>query len=402
MMNKFAFALMVGCFTHNTIAEDSHRLIETHCTACHGLSNIQRSSGYTEEDWGKLIDRMVLLPESVRNPIVAQLASHHAPNTLRAPILSESNRHIDVEVFLTPSLGQRARDPVEGLNGEVWWVGQTGNQLGLLDSRSGEMTEYPLPSGTYPHSVTIDESGVPWFLGNRNGTIGYLDRETDQFRVYQLPREDARDPHTGEFAADGRFWFTLQQSNLVSVFDPATALFRFVELPIPSSRPYGLKVHPNGTVYVACNGSACLYEISPNDLSVNVITIPDGPTTVRRLDIDVNGDVWFVNSGQGLLGRYVPDTGNITQWPTPSGADSHPYAITVYEDGIWFNESSRRPETLVRFDPMSETFESWILESASVQSGLIRHMRATQSAIWAHQTSTGALLKIQLTEANDD
>lgn len=401
-MNKFTFALMVGCFTQSTIADDSHRLIEQYCSACHGLSNIQRSSGYSSEEWGNLIDRMIMLPDDVRTPIVAQLASHHAPNTRRAPTLAAPTRNIEVEVFLTPSLGQRARDPVEGLNGEVWWVGQTGNQLGLLDTSSGVMTEFPLPAGTYPHSVTIDEIGNPWFLGNRNGTIGYLDRKTDEFRVYELPRDDARDPHTGEFAADGRFWFTLQQSNLVAVFEPSTELFRFIELPVPSSRPYGLKIHPDGTIYVACNGSACLYEISPTDLSVTTITVPNGPTTIRRLDIDSSGDVWFVNSGNGLLGRYEPDTGHITQWPTPSGADSHPYAITVYEDGIWFNESSRRPETLVRFDPELETFESWIIESASVKSGLIRHMRATDSAIWAHQTSTGALLKIQLSEPQND
>lgn len=48
-------------------------------------------------------------------------------------------------------------------------------------------------------------------------------------------------------------------------------------------------------------------------------------------------------------------------------------------DGIvWYNESGQRPDALVRFDPKSETFQSWAIPSGGVHAGIIRHMRRTR------------------------
>jgi len=57
---------------------------------------------------------------------------------------------------------------------------------------------------------------------------------------------------------------------------------------------------------------------------------------------------------------------------------------------------------LLRFDLETESFESWQLSSANVHSGIIRHMRAGDDAIWAHQTATGAILRIRLQGDNND
>jgi virginiamycin B lyase len=84
--------------------------------------------------------------------------------------------------------------------------------------------------------------------------------------------------------------------------------------------------------------------------------------------------VWYVNSSLGALGRLNPKTGEVKEWPSPSGADTHPYAIAVVDDIIWYNESRRRPDALVRFDPKTEKFQSWAIPSGY---GIIRHMSAT-------------------------
>ena len=72
---------------------------------------------------------------------------------------------------------------------------------------------------------------------------------------------------------------------------------------------------------------------------------------MRRLDIAADGMIWYVNSVQGRLGRYDPKTGEIKEWPSPSGPDSHPYALAVVDGIVWYNESGKRPDALVRFDP---------------------------------------------------
>ena len=89
-------------------------------------------------------------------------------------------------------------------------------------------------------------------------------------------------------------------------------------------------------------------------------------STVRRLDIADDGMIWYVNSSLGRIGRLDPKTGEIKEWPSPSGPQSHPYAIVVVDGIVWYNESGLRPDALVRFDPKTETFQSWAIPSGDI------------------------------------
>jgi hypothetical protein len=113
-------------------------------------------------------------------------------------------------------------------------------------------------------------------------------------------------------------------------------------------------------------------------------------TTIRRLALTSDGRVWYVDSSRGYLGRLDPNTGEFKTWPSPSGRGSHPYAIEVVDDVIWYNESNQRPDALVRFDPKTERFQSWAIPSGV---GIIRHMRviptATSRSIRAARTRWG-------------
>lgn len=123
--------------------------------------------------------------------------------------------------------------------------------------------------------------------------------------------------------------------------------------------------------------------------------MPGEKTRIRRLDFDSDGTIWYVNSGEGRLGRYIPKTGEINEWPSPSGPKSHPYAIVVLNGIVWYNESGRRPDTLVRFDPKTETFQSWAIPSGGVHAGIIRHMRATPDGnLIIHQSSTNRIILV--------
>ena len=102
-----------------------------------------------------------------------------------------------------------------------------------------------------------------------------------------------------------------------------------------------------------------LVKVDPATMELTEVKLPIAETTVRRLDIAGDGVIWYVNSSRGRLGRFDPRTGEIREWPSPSGPDSHPYAIAVVDGIVWYNESGKRPDTLVRFDPGTETFQSW-------------------------------------------
>ncbi len=373
--------------------------VEAFCTGCHRVNQITRSSGYDRDGWAELTATMIDLSgaEAEREAILDYLASEFPPSDRRAATPVPGDVAITFTEWATPTLGQRSRDPVEAPDGAVWWVGQWGDILGRIDPATGDMTEYPLPAGARPHSVSIDAEGGVWYLGNGNGTIGKLDPASGEITVYEMPDPAAIDPHTGVFDADGIFWFTLQRANMIGRLDPATGDIRLVGAPREGSRPYGIKIDAEGWPWVACNGENCLIRVNPETMALTEILLPTPGATVRRLDIDEDGVVWYVNSSQGRLGRFDPATGEIKEWPSPSGPASHPYAIAALDGAVWYNESGVRPDMLVRFDPETETFQSWPIPSGGVYSGIVRHMRTTRDgALLAHQSATGRIIRVEI------
>lgn len=377
---------------------DGRELVNGVCTACHQTNQITRSSGYTAADWKELTSTMVDLSGSPQqqNDIAQYLAEHFPPNTKRAPTLMPGDVNITIEEWQVPTLGQRSRDPVEAPDGTIWWAGQWGNLIGRIDPVTGEMKEYPLPTGSMPHSVTLDQAGDVWYTGNKNGTVGKFDVETEEIRVYPMPDPAARDPHTAIFDDNGTLWFTLQQSNMIGRLNPETGDIKLVTLKTPRSRPYGIKIDAQGSPWVACNGSNCLIKVDPVTMALSEIELPIPDTTVRRLDIADDGMIWYVNSSQGRLGRLDPESGDIREWPSPSGPKSHPYALVVVDGIVWYNESGMRPDALVRFDPATENFQSWPIPSGNVHAGIVRHMRSTREGdLLIHQSSTNRIMKVR-------
>ena len=374
-------------------------LVESICTGCHQANQITRSSGYTADHWKTLISTMIDLSStpSEQEQIVQYLARHFPPNGKRKPVVVPGDATISFKEWVAPTLGQRARDPVEAPDGSIWWVGQFGNVAGRIDPATGAMKEYALPDGAKPHSVNVDRDGRVWYLGNGNGTIGRLDPKTGEIKVFAMPDPKARDPHTGEFDRNGIFWFTLQQSNMIGRLDPKTGDIKLVSAKRAGARPYGIKIDAAGTPWVACNGSNCLIKVDPKTMALTEIELPLEGTTVRRLDIAADGIIWYVNSSKGRLGRFDPKSGEIKEWPSPSGPASHPYAIAVIDGMVWYNESGKRPDMLVRFDPHTEKFQSWPIPSGSIHAGIVRHMRPTRDGnLLIHQSSTNRIMLVTL------
>jgi virginiamycin B lyase len=372
------------------------KMTESLCTMCHQTNLITASSGYTKDGWNELIGTMLDLSGAPQEAaaLTEYLAKHFPPNTRRAPQLVSGPNEIVFTEWVMPTRGQRTRDPMQAEDGTIWWAGQYGNLIGRFDPKTGEKREYPLPEMSKPHTVELDNKGRPWYTGNMNGTVGRVDPDTGKVTVYKMPDPAAKDPHTMKFDKNNIMWFSLQQSNMIGRLDPETGDIKLVTAPAPRSLPYGVKIDADGTPWIACNGRNCLIKVDPATMALTEIKLPEG-STVRRLDIAADGMIWFVNSSLGRIGRLDPKTGEIKEWPSPSGPKSHPYAIVVVDGIVWYNESFQRPDALVRFDPKTETFQSWAIPSGDIHAGHIRHMRSTREGnLLIHQSSTNRIIQV--------
>ena len=81
----------------------------------------------------------------------------------------------------------------------------------------------------------------------------------------------------------------------------------------------------------------------------------------RRIALAPDGTIYYTDYARGYLGRLDLTTGEAKEWPSPSGAKSEPYGIVFTKGALWYNESGAKPNTIVRFDPKTEKFQSWAI-----------------------------------------
>jgi streptogramin lyase len=155
-----------------------------------------------------------------------------------------------------------------------------------------------------PHTVQLDPKGRPWFSGNKNGSIGWLDPATGKTTVYKMPDPEAVDVHTITFDKKGLVYFTFQWANMVGRLNPDTGDIKLAKVAAERSQPYDIKFDQEGTLWVSCNARPCLLKVNPDTLDITEVKLPPGATTVRRFDVAPDGIIWYVNSGGGRLGRF--------------------------------------------------------------------------------------------------
>jgi len=356
-------------------------LVETACSTCHSLATISRAAGYSSPaEWRQVFSTMIELNDAQAITIATYLAEHFPEDMSRRPNLIAGDVEIEIIEWTAPTLGQRVRDPAEAPDGSIWWTGMWASLVGRLDPATGIMEEYKLPPAARPHTIIPDEKGNIWYTGNSNATIGKLDPITGLVSEFKT---QARDPHSAVFHPNGNLYFTAQGAAVLGRLNPETGELKEID---SEPRPYGIQVGPDGTVWVAFNGTNKIGALHPDTMEVRYFEIPDRRTRVRRLDLDSNGIVWFVNSTLGKIGRLDPANGEIRQWDSPSGPDSHPYALAVIDDIIWYNESGMRPDALVRFNPRTESFQSWAIPSGV---GIVRNVAVTRDGnLLIHQSSS--------------
>ena len=274
----------------------------------------------------------------------------------------------------------RPRDPMVAPDGRVWFVGQRGNYIAVLNPESGEFERYEIDDGVHPHNLIVAPDGTIFYAGNRAAHIGKLDPQTREVVKYPMPDERAGDPHTLIFDSQGDIWFTVQGGNFIGKFWPATGEVRLVEAPTTeggprgpgSSRPYGIVIDSNDRPWVALFNTNMIATVDPESFELSTFELPEGALP-RRIGITSDDIVWYGDWRRGTLGRLDTGSGEVTEFPLPSGEEARPYGIAVDDSNrIWVVEVGPRPNNFVGFDPVTSQFFSQTLPESGGRT--IRHM----------------------------
>jgi virginiamycin B lyase len=334
------------------------------CGGCHDINRVR--IGYTPEGWLTVVRMM----QNMNAPVPADewgamtdYLMKSFPERQRPPaVIIDGPAKVEIKMWDVPTQGSRPHDPLAARDGSIWWSAQLANKLGRVDPKTGTIREYTLKSAfTGPHGLVEDKSGNIWFTGNLLGLIGKLDPATGIVTEYPLPDPKAKDPHTLNFDQSGILWFTVQQANMVGRLDPATGAIKLITSPTAKSRPYGILINAQGIPVFVEFGSNKIATIDPNTLAIKEYPLPDAAARPRRLAIGPDGMIWYADFARGYLGRLDLATGAVKEWPSPSGPKSEPYGMVFTKGAVWYNESNAKPNTIVRFDPATEKFQSWAI-----------------------------------------
>jgi len=278
-----------------------------------------------------------------------------------------------IQEWNVPWANTRPRDPYLDRQGRVWFVGQVGDYIGVLDPRSGEFKKFDLAPHTGPHNLILDTTGIVWYSGNASAHIGRLDPKDGTIKKFSLPDSAARDPHTMVWDRHGDIWFTVQGGNFVGKLSVATGNVRLVKMTTPRARPYGIALDPAGRPWFVEFGTNKIGTVDPETFQLTEYPLPRAEARPRRMAITSDGAVWYGDYAGGMLGRFDPKTKHVDEWPLPGGATSRPYAVTVDDqDRLWVVETGAQPNRFVGFDTRTHRF----LPATDVPSGggTIRNM----------------------------
>jgi virginiamycin B lyase len=289
---------------------------------------------------------------------------------------------VDIKEWKVEWENSRPRDPFAVSANEVWFVGQQSHYMAKLDVASGKMTKVDIP-GAGPHNLIVDSTGVVWYAGNLQAHIGRYDPKTGKVEKIDMPDPAARDPHTLLEDGKGNIWFTVQGGNMMGRLNMATKKVDLIKSKTERSRPYGIKIAPDGKPWVVLFGTNKLASIDPATLALTEIDIPRASARPRRVEITTDGRIWYCDYADGKLGVYDPKTKAFTEWDMPSGAASRPYGMATDDrDRIWLVESGVQPNKFVGFDTKAGKFFS----STAIPSGggTVRHMHYLKPAqeVW--------------------
>jgi virginiamycin B lyase len=285
--------------------------------------------------------------------------------------------------------GSHPHDVAPTADGTVWYTAQRQGALGILDPKTGKVTQVPLGADSAPHGVIVGPDRAAWITDSGQNAIVRYDAATKAVKVFPLPKDFPNaNLNTATFDRKGILWFT-GQNGVYGRVDPSTGKVEAWKAP-KGVGPYGITTTPNGDVWYASLAGDHIAKIDTVSGDALMIQPPKQGVGPRRIWSDSKGLLWvsFWNSGE--VGRYDPLSKVWRTWKLPD-ADDGCYAVFVDDkDKVWLSDWNAN--ALVRFDPATEKFERF---TSNRRRAAVRQMLGRPGEMWGAESGTDRLVVVR-------
>jgi virginiamycin B lyase len=293
---------------------------------------------------------------------------------------------VTLQAFPVPA-GDRPHDVAPASDGvRVWYTAQGSGALGLLEPLTGEVERIELGEGSAPHGVIVGPDGAAWVTDGGRDEIQRVDPETFEVSRFKTGVEHGN-LNTAAIDGDGNVWFT-GQSGIVGRLNPKSGEMTTAEAP-RGRGPYGICTAPNGDIWFVSLAGSYLSRLvfRDGDIRFGENEPPTENAGARRVWSDSKGRLWTAHWNSGQVGVYDPKSKEWREWTLPGDAPQA-YAVFVDErDLVWLTDFGSN--SLVRFDPEDETFDSYPWPHAGAN---VRQLLGRPGEVWGAESGTDHLV----------
>ena len=334
-----------------------------------GLYNLRASAGGTWSEW----EHNVLVRPGNDTNVTLRLTFKVPP-----PVPGVEVKGV-MHVWDVPVSGAVPHDSAVDPKGNIWFTLQETGHIARFNPDTHEWKLFKVMTpDSGPHGLVSDKFGDIWFTENYAGKIGRLNPTSGAITEFTPPTSN--DPHTPVFAPDGALWFTAQNSNVIGRLDIETKKITEYGVPTQDAHPYGIALADDGALWFCELSGGKLGRVDPHGGAMNEYAPSESGVQPRRL-VAVSGAIYFTDFGGGRLGRITLADKKFKFWDSPSGNNSEPYGIVADSSGkIWYAESGKDANKLIRFDPAVEVFRTYPMPAPNSS---VRNMaRDAKGRLW--------------------
>lgn len=219
-------------------------------------------------------------------------------------------------------------------SGLLWVSLECRDRVIALDRAGMKVRDWPLPAGTRPHGLGIGPDGAIWYTGKKSGRIGRVDPVSGKVAEWALADPSGM-PIYVRAGPDGSMWATLLAGNRIARVTPAGRLFEY-EIPFRNSRPIAIVPGPDGAMWFSEEAGSRVASVDRRGRIVEYeVPRPAGQPNMllAGLAFDGAGDLW--------VQQYVDQNG-----PGPAGED---YIVRIAAAGLKGGPRRLGPDQVTRY-----------------------------------------------------
>ena len=300
-------------------------------------------------------------------------------------------------------------DVILAADGQVFYS-DFGNQfIGQLDSRTGKVTDYPVPVLKQDEpkgllQVDTDPDGNVWGAMMYQGGIAKLDRKTGQVTTYAIPKEWQSNSTQESMVSpsyadvDGYVWTNNQEKHDLYRLDVKTGQFENMgEAKFPGTdktlSAYGMPVDRNNKVFMLEFGNTNIGHFDPATKQVKVYKTPTPGSKPRRGRVDEQNRLWFAEYGGNAIGMFDPKTEQVKEWKLPTPW-SDPYDVVADKNGkVW--AGSMYTDEVNRLDPSSGKTTDYLLPRSTNIRRVFADNTTNPPSLWVGSNHGASIVHVE-------